>query len=168
MLKFECKSCKKRTIERVHINVQSVPKRCIHKVNIPYYNVYTSFWDILYLFPIFAICYSRSNISLANVEVVYVCIDSLIQVHTKHSTEGRQSSTFQTRDWGCRTDHYADSCAGACDGNTYKISVSELSVVLILWSVCLQLSVKLIIHSQQNFENISSWSNVNVVQVTVP
>jgi hypothetical protein len=26
------------------INIQTVPKRCIHKVNIPYYNVYTSFW----------------------------------------------------------------------------------------------------------------------------
>jgi hypothetical protein len=25
-----------------------VPKICIHKVNIPYYNVYTSFWDTLY------------------------------------------------------------------------------------------------------------------------
>jgi hypothetical protein len=29
--------------------IQSVPKRCIHKVNIPYYNVYTSFWDTLYI-----------------------------------------------------------------------------------------------------------------------
>jgi hypothetical protein len=29
--------------------IQSVPKRCIHKVNIPYYNVYASFWDTLYL-----------------------------------------------------------------------------------------------------------------------
>jgi hypothetical protein len=29
----------------VTIHIQSVPKRCIHKVNIPYYNVYTSFWD---------------------------------------------------------------------------------------------------------------------------
>jgi hypothetical protein len=27
--------------------MQSVPKRCIHKVSIPYY-VYTSFWDTLY------------------------------------------------------------------------------------------------------------------------
>jgi hypothetical protein len=27
---------------------QSVPKRCIHKVNIPYYNVYTSCRDTLY------------------------------------------------------------------------------------------------------------------------
>jgi hypothetical protein len=24
-------------------------KRCIYKVNIPYYNVYTSFWDTLYI-----------------------------------------------------------------------------------------------------------------------
>jgi hypothetical protein len=31
------------------LNVQGVPKRCIHKVNIPYYNVYTSFWDVLYV-----------------------------------------------------------------------------------------------------------------------
>jgi hypothetical protein len=30
-------------------NIQSVPKRCIHKVNIPYYNVFSSFWDILYI-----------------------------------------------------------------------------------------------------------------------
>jgi hypothetical protein len=30
-------------------NIQSVPKRCIHKVNILYYNVYTSFWDTLYI-----------------------------------------------------------------------------------------------------------------------
>jgi hypothetical protein len=29
--------------------IQSVPKRCIHKVNIPYYNVYTTFWDTLYM-----------------------------------------------------------------------------------------------------------------------
>jgi hypothetical protein len=29
--------------------IQDEPKRCIHKVNIPYYNVYTSFWDILYI-----------------------------------------------------------------------------------------------------------------------
>jgi hypothetical protein len=25
-----------------------VPKRCTHKVSIPYYNVYTFFWDTLY------------------------------------------------------------------------------------------------------------------------
>jgi hypothetical protein len=29
--------------------IQSVPKRCIHKVNIPFCNVYTSFWDTLYI-----------------------------------------------------------------------------------------------------------------------
>jgi hypothetical protein len=29
--------------------LQCVPKRCIHKVNIPYYNVYTSFWATLYI-----------------------------------------------------------------------------------------------------------------------
>jgi hypothetical protein len=29
--------------------IQGVPKRYIHKVNIPYYNVYTSFWDTLYI-----------------------------------------------------------------------------------------------------------------------
>jgi hypothetical protein len=28
--------------------IQGVPKRYIHKVNIPYYNVHTSFWDTLY------------------------------------------------------------------------------------------------------------------------
>jgi hypothetical protein len=28
--------------------IQGVPKRSIHKVNIPYYNVYTSFLDTLY------------------------------------------------------------------------------------------------------------------------
>jgi hypothetical protein len=28
--------------------IQSVPNKCIHKVNIPYYNVYTSFWDTPY------------------------------------------------------------------------------------------------------------------------
>jgi hypothetical protein len=27
--------------------MQGIPKRCIHKVNIPYYNVYASFWDTL-------------------------------------------------------------------------------------------------------------------------
>jgi hypothetical protein len=31
------------------ISIQSVPKRCIQKVNIPYCNVYTSFWDTLYI-----------------------------------------------------------------------------------------------------------------------
>jgi hypothetical protein len=31
--------------------IQGVPKRRIHKVNIPYYNVYTSFWDTLYIQP---------------------------------------------------------------------------------------------------------------------
>jgi hypothetical protein len=30
----------------MHIKKQGVPKRCTHKVNIPYYNLYTSFWDI--------------------------------------------------------------------------------------------------------------------------
>jgi hypothetical protein len=30
--------------------VQSIPKRCIHKVNIPDYIVYTSFWVTLYFF----------------------------------------------------------------------------------------------------------------------
>jgi hypothetical protein len=29
--------------------IYSVPKICIHKANIPYYNVYTSFWDTLYI-----------------------------------------------------------------------------------------------------------------------
>jgi hypothetical protein len=33
----------------INIYIQGVPKRCIHKVNIPYYNVYTSFWDTLYM-----------------------------------------------------------------------------------------------------------------------
>jgi hypothetical protein len=28
--------------------IQNVPKRCIYKINIPYYNVYASFWDTLY------------------------------------------------------------------------------------------------------------------------
>jgi type III secretory pathway component EscS len=27
-----------------------IQKRCIHKVNIPYYNVYTSFWNTLYIY----------------------------------------------------------------------------------------------------------------------
>jgi hypothetical protein len=34
----------------VCVCIQNVPKRCIHKVNIPYYNVYTSFWDNLYIY----------------------------------------------------------------------------------------------------------------------
>jgi hypothetical protein len=31
------------------ISIYSVPKRCIHKVNIPYYNMYTSFLGYLYI-----------------------------------------------------------------------------------------------------------------------
>jgi hypothetical protein len=34
---------------KIDLHKQSVPKICIHKVNIPYYNLYTSFWDILYV-----------------------------------------------------------------------------------------------------------------------
>jgi hypothetical protein len=35
-------------IYRMFLNYTGVPKRCIH-VNIPYYNVYTYFWDTLYV-----------------------------------------------------------------------------------------------------------------------
>jgi hypothetical protein len=36
-----------RNIYFVYILYTGSPKKCIHKVNIPY-NVYTSFWDTLY------------------------------------------------------------------------------------------------------------------------
>jgi hypothetical protein len=33
----------------IKLKMQGVPKRFINKVNIPYYNMYTSFWDTLYI-----------------------------------------------------------------------------------------------------------------------
>jgi hypothetical protein len=33
-------------------NMQGVPKRCIHKVDILYYNVYTAFWDTCVYFQV--------------------------------------------------------------------------------------------------------------------
>jgi hypothetical protein len=49
----QCQNCIAAETEGVRMHggkayIQCVPKRCIHKVNILYYNVYTSFWDTLY------------------------------------------------------------------------------------------------------------------------
>jgi hypothetical protein len=55
----ESNSRKTRLRIHIHMNIfndlvcrirphTGVPKRFIHKVNIPYYNVYTFFWDALY------------------------------------------------------------------------------------------------------------------------
>jgi hypothetical protein len=46
-------------------HIQGVPKRYIHKVNIPYYNVYTPFWDTLYT------CFVEYVIAMY---VEYVCV----------------------------------------------------------------------------------------------
>jgi hypothetical protein len=45
---YETSRCNNQEDIHLQLKIQSVPKRCIHKVNIPYYNVYISFWDTLY------------------------------------------------------------------------------------------------------------------------
>jgi hypothetical protein len=44
-----CCSYSSASVYRETAYIQGVPKRCIHKANIPYYNVYTTFWDTLYV-----------------------------------------------------------------------------------------------------------------------
>jgi hypothetical protein len=73
------------------IYMQGVPKRCIHKVNIPYCNVFLSFWDTLY---IYTILFLSTSATWGNI-TARIC--SCTDMFTVHS---------HPRKWNCMQVHW--------------------------------------------------------------